>query len=187
MTCNYAPDPDLRIGIPRLILGRWVLEATSLTEAITRAQAYPPRAGGVTYNIASMKERTAVVLETTGTQGNVQFVNDRFFHTNHYVAPQFSHIPIPPPSQSSTLQRYTRGMQLLPKAQKSGAEVLQIMQDPNIYLAPITFPTGDTFNSICTAIFEIGKGVVLKIYVRGQNQEKVFSISLADLQSMSKN
>lgn len=183
VACNYAPDPNLIVGIPRLILGRWVLEAPSITEAIARAQAYPPRAGGVTYNIASVRDKTAVVLETTGTHGNVQFVKDRFFHTNHYLAHQFSHIPIPPQSQSSTLQRYTRGMQLLPNAQKSVVEALRIMQDPEIFLDPYTFPSGNTFYSICTAIFEIGKGVVLKIYARGQYRETPFCISLTDLQT----
>ncbi|TFH29985.1 MAG: hypothetical protein E4G98_02900 [Promethearchaeota archaeon] len=183
VTCNFAPDPHLLLGIPRLILGRWVLEAPFLPEAITRAQSFLPRAGGVTYNIASLNEKSGVVVETTGKEGNVRFVKDRFFHTNHYLAPEFSHIPIPPQSKSSTLQRYTRGMKLLPDAQKSVAGALSMMQDPEIFLAPFTFPSGETFYSICTAVFEIGDGISLKVYARGKYQEIPFIISLKDLQT----
>ncbi|MHA1519799.1 MAG: C45 family autoproteolytic acyltransferase/hydrolase [Promethearchaeota archaeon] len=214
VTCNYAPDPNLDIGIPRLILGRWVLESRSLTEAINRAQAHSQRAGGVTYNMAFVEAKSGVVLETTGKEGNVRMVaNERFFHTNHYLATQFSHIPILSPSKSSTLKRYTRGMELLRDVPNSISDsnsvsdsisnsdlvsdsvsksdsvetVLSLMQDPGIFLEPFTFPSGDTFYSICTAIFEIGigKGVSLKIYNRGKYRETPFSIYLADLQSTS--
>ncbi|MHA1674199.1 MAG: C45 family autoproteolytic acyltransferase/hydrolase [Promethearchaeota archaeon] len=203
VACNYAPDPNIEIGIPRLMHGHWVLEAPTLAEAIARAQAYPPRAGGVTYNIVSMTDKAAVVLETTGKLGDVHPVKDRFFHTNHYLAQQFSHIPIPARSKSSTVKRYTRGIELLQNAQKTGKGALSLMQDPSIFLEPFTFPSGATFYSICTAIFEIetgtgikseiesgiesetesGIGISLKIYGRGHYRDIPFSISLGDLQN----
>jgi len=191
VTCNYAPDPNIEIGIPRLMLGHWVLEAPTLAEAIARAQAHSPRAGGVTYNIVSMTDKAAVALETTGKLGDVHPVKDRFFHTNHYLAPQFSHIPIPARSKSSTVKRYTRGMKLLPSAQKTGEGALSLMQDPAIFLEPVTYPSGATFYSICTAIFEIGidnktksgAGISLKVYGRGHYRDIPFSISLGDLQN----
>ncbi|MHA1610428.1 MAG: carcinine hydrolase/isopenicillin-N N-acyltransferase family protein [Promethearchaeota archaeon] len=167
------------------------MEAPTLAEAIARAQAYPPRAGGVTYNIVSMADKAAVVLETTGKLGDVHPVKDRFFHTNHYPAQHFPHIPISARSKSSTVKRYSRGVEMLPDAQKTDKGALSLMQDPSIFLEPFTFPSGAAFYSICTAIFEIGidnktklgAGISLKVYGRGHYRDIPFSISLGDLQN----
>jgi hypothetical protein len=165
MTGNYMPTPDPRIGVPRHLIDRFMLEAATIDAALERA-LLPQRASGFSYNIVSLREKRAINLETTSQRYHVSEVNDRFFHTNHYVSAGLGDIG--QTIKASSRVRYGQGVEMMTK--------LGEVTEKNIL--EILFSTANTPYSIyasggpgsswtlCTAIFEVSDDVILKICAR---------------------
>ncbi|MHA1646564.1 MAG: C45 family autoproteolytic acyltransferase/hydrolase [Promethearchaeota archaeon] len=180
MSCNYVPDPINAIGITRVMFGRWILDAKNLNEAIQRAQGYPPRSGGVSYNLASLHEMQIVNIETTANDGAITPIEDRYFRSNHYISDKFQNIPTPDAHSGTTFSRYKRGQELLPKIQTNIAGALQLMHDEKIYREPKAYFSGQIFYSICTAVFHLKRNereIELGIYAERNNIKPFFTKS----------
>jgi len=85
MCCDSVWPDDAQVGIPRLFVARAMLAAQSIDHAASIA-TMSGRAGGYGHLLADAGGRTAW-LETTATQGHLQWGDGWSVHTNHYVHP----------------------------------------------------------------------------------------------------
>jgi len=99
--------PDDRVGVPRVLVSRHALAASSLDEAVARA-TLPGRAGGYAHVLARRGGETLTV-ETTATDHAL--LAGPGAHTNHYVDPKFS--PHGDPPGEGSVARYVRLTELL--------------------------------------------------------------------------
>ena len=179
-SANAMPDPVAKIGIPRHLLDRYMVEAPTIDDALQRAQINP-RSGGFSYNIASMYEKRVVNIETTSEEADITEINDRYVHTNHYISNKLKNIPIP---VGSTEARYNRGQELLMSADKSSTESLNILTDNKICL-PLQESTGlygtMVGGTLCTAIFELEDDIKLRIYQTSKGITASIQLSMHDL------
>jgi len=180
MSANAMPDPNVQNGVPRHLLDRAMLEATSLDDALQWAQ-FAPRCGAFSYNLASINEWRAVNLETTSENAVLTEIDDQYVHTNHYISRAFQGIPIP---QGTTISRYERGIELLPHTERSIEGAFDLLSDENIFQSP---PKGDPApdkivgGTLCTAVFEISsEDIFLQIYPPNVTGE-ILQFSLNDL------
>lgn len=158
VTCNSLPDPHQAVGMPRVLVGRSVMHASSVDEAIALADAHRPRSGGVSYNVLSLHEGRVVNIETTATEISVTEVRDRFFRTNHYLSPPFAHLPMPEdPSTSGS--RYDAGIRAAIEGPKTPSGALEVLHGPGVHLPP-----EGRFHTTATALFVAGPGLTLSLY-----------------------
>ena len=92
---------DERVGIPRALLARDVLDARDAADATARATR-PGRAGGYTYQLA-FPDGESRVVETTATRDAVMAAN---VHTNHALDPSVAEVTFP--AAPGSLGRYER-------------------------------------------------------------------------------
>ncbi|MGQ9515579.1 MAG: C45 family autoproteolytic acyltransferase/hydrolase, partial [Thermoproteota archaeon] len=169
MTGNAMPTPDPKIGIPRHLIDRSMLEASSIEDALERA-LLPQRASGFSYNLVSIKERKAINLETTSQMHFVTQIDKKFFHTNHYVSIGLRDVA-QRISESSRI-RYEHGIKMISGendiSEKSVLKILFSEQNkPNSIYA-----SGGIGNSwtLCTAVFELSDDINLKVYARKERR-----------------
>ncbi len=113
---------DERIGIPRALIARDVLDARDAADAVARATR-PGRAGGYSYLLAFPDERARVV-ETTGTR-DAAFAAE--VHTNHALDDDVSGVTFPP--SPGSLGRYARAKSLAKTVDRSMTGVISILAD----------------------------------------------------------
>lgn len=165
MTGNYMPTPYPRIGVPRHLIDRSMLEAASIDDALERA-LQPERASGFSYNLVSLRERRAVNLETTSQRHYVSEVGDRFFHTNHYISKGLGGIG-QTMGESSRI-RYRQGTEMMSKLLRmSEKDVLEILFSTENKPYSIYASGGPRCSwTLCTAIFRVSDDVLLTLYAR---------------------
>lgn len=180
MSANAMPDPNVQNGVPRHLLDRAMLDATSLDDALQWAQ-FSPRCGAFSYNLVSMNEWRAVNLETTSKNAVLTEIDKQYFHTNHYVSHEFQGIPIP---RGTTLSRYERGIELLPHVERSIEGAFELLSDEKIFQsAPMRDSPLDRMveGTLCTAVFEISsEDIFLNIFPPNATG-KILQFSLNDL------
>ena len=114
---------DDGVGVPRVLVSRSSLEASSRADAIARA-AVRGRAGGYGHVYAFPDD--AFTVETTGREHRV--LDHDGPHTNHYLDPDLA-VLAPPPSEGSRA-RLTRLQELLTERHPSSPEeLMNIMRD----------------------------------------------------------
>jgi isopenicillin-N N-acyltransferase-like protein len=113
---------DERIGIPRALVGRDVLDARDAADATARAMR-PGRAGGYSYQFA-FPDGGSLVVETTGSRGSVMATNA---HTNHAIDPSVAEVTFPPSSGSQS--RLSRASALASIAEPTMDGVVGILAD----------------------------------------------------------
>jgi isopenicillin-N N-acyltransferase-like protein len=113
---------DERVGIPRALVARDVLDARNAAEATERATR-PGRAGGYAYQFAFPDEEPRIV-ETTATREAV--IASRV-HTNHALDPSVAEVAFP--ASPGSLGRYARAASLVETAQPTVAGVVAILAD----------------------------------------------------------
>lgn len=96
---------DDRVGVPRVLVSRHVLDARDRDDALRRA-ALPGRSGGYAYVFAAPDESFAI--ETTAERAAML---DRAVHTNHYLAPELQELGDEP--SASSAMRYDHMSRLL--------------------------------------------------------------------------
>lgn len=160
-TTNYIPCSEWKVGIPRYILDRAILDANSLDEAVKLA-AHPERAYGNHHNLASTKERRILSVETTATKHEVHEVKGVYFHTNHLSLPSMKDLPQFPGESSLTrykvLTKETGGWKDASKAQVS--DIVRALSshegDPNSICRHAERDTDAV--TLGTAVFEVASG-----------------------------
>jgi hypothetical protein len=113
---------DDGVGVPRVLVSRSSLEASSRADAVARA-AVRGRAGGYGHVYAFPDD--AFTVETTGREHRV--LDHDGPHTNHYLDPELA-VLAPPPSEGSRA-RLTRLQELLAEHPSSPEELMDIMRD----------------------------------------------------------
>ncbi len=180
VTTNSLPNPIKRIGLTRIFFGRSILEAKTLHDAINRAQSLTPRSGGASYNIASMREKKIINLETTAEESCLTEISDVYMHTNHYISEKFNQIPQPKFGDSKV--RYRRGMSLLPDTKRTGKGALSILSDKYMFFNALKGPSGYLLDTICTAIFNVSTTINLKLHPHDREKKEYMQFSLNDLE-----
>jgi hypothetical protein len=180
-TGNAMPRFNDIIGVPRTFLDRSLLEAKTIEDAIRRA-LFPYRTSGFSYNIASMKEKRAVNLETTPKEHYLTEIDDRFFHTNHYVSVGLKKIR--QDVGKSSLRRYREGTRMIKRAKEKTSEgVLKILSSRANKPYSIFAKGGEGCSwTFCTALFEVSDEINLRVYppLQKKNQYMKFSLNSLD-------
>jgi isopenicillin-N N-acyltransferase-like protein len=135
---NSVYPTDGRVGVPRILCSRAVLEARTIGQAI-RACVPKLRAGGYSYLLADAYGELYCV-ETSATTHNIAYGDDGWLaHTNHYLSPKMQALEEPGTYSSSNV-RLNRARRLL-RAQL-GAVAVDSLQ--NLLRDHVNYP-----NSIC--------------------------------------
>jgi len=91
-TTNFISARECRIGIPRYFLGRAVLEAKTLEEAI-RIVTRPERAFAYHHNLGSVLEKKIYSVEVTPDSFQIIEPGHLYIHTNHLIQDQTRSFP----------------------------------------------------------------------------------------------
>ncbi|MFL5766962.1 MAG: C45 family autoproteolytic acyltransferase/hydrolase [Actinomycetota bacterium] len=113
---------DERVGIPRALIARDVLDATDARDATERATR-PGRAGGYSYLLAFPDEEARCV-ETTATRDAVV---GSTVHTNHALDPSVSEVTFP--TSSDSVCRFSRTATLATTVDPTIDGVVSILAD----------------------------------------------------------
>jgi isopenicillin-N N-acyltransferase-like protein len=113
---------DERIGIPRALIARDVLDATDAEDGTVRA-ARPGRAGGYSYLLA-FPDGEARAVETTASRDAVVTSN---VHTNHALDPTVSEVTFP--TSHDSLRRFSRTASLAHTVEPTIEGVVAILAD----------------------------------------------------------
>ena len=110
--CDTVYASDVRLGIPRTIVARHVLAATSLDQA-ARAALHPQRAAGYNHLLASA-DGDIVNLEASATRHESLPATDGLAaHTNHYLSPAMIAVEKNPEARVHSRARLDRARQRL--------------------------------------------------------------------------
>jgi isopenicillin-N N-acyltransferase-like protein len=83
-TTNYISSTESEIGLPRYVIGRAILEAKDINEAVQIA-THVPRAYPYHHNLASFEEKRYVSVETIPSTSEKKYPDGNYFHTNHLL------------------------------------------------------------------------------------------------------
>jgi len=92
LTTNFIASKNWRAGVPRYFIDRAVLDTRSLAEA-RRVACNPERAFGFHFNLASVKEKKIVSIETSLDRQEPYEVRGLYVHTNHLLLPGMRDVP----------------------------------------------------------------------------------------------
>lgn len=185
MTGNALQDPDLKQGLPKGLLDHAMVEAKTIDDAVKICQT-SGRSGGYSYNLASQHEQKAVNLETTSTRSGLTLVNDKYYRTNHYISNDLKDIYTDNETNYRSLERYKRGIELLPQVEKTTEGAFKILSDDKVFVAMSKMtdsPLGEVFGGThFTSMFEISKkDIKLQFYPNIKNRENFIELTLKDL------
>jgi isopenicillin-N N-acyltransferase-like protein len=108
---NSVYPTDGRVGVPRILCSRAVLNARTIGQAI-RACVPKLRAGGYSYLLAD-RHGELYSIETAATSHDIRYGEDGWLvHTNHYLSPRMQPLEEPGTYASSHV-RLNRGRRLL--------------------------------------------------------------------------
>ena len=116
---------DERIGVPRLLIARAILSASTFSEAI-QISLHPNRASSYN-NIISSGEGEIVSIEGSATDYAFIYPEDGYLvHTNHFVHPDMLRYETAPNENSGSISRYRRALNLMQT--RSGPVTLDMLK-----------------------------------------------------------
>jgi hypothetical protein len=139
------------VGIPRMVLGRAVLDAPTIDRAVALLRE-APRAGGFHMTLGQRGDRRIVSIEFLHSVISVAEVTRRSVHANHIIHPALAETA--QIVTESSVSRQRRGDALA----ESGAEPLAILRDQADAALPILRQAPDdpdVENTLATALFSI--------------------------------
>lgn len=160
-------------GIPRIVLGRAVLDATNIDAAIALLRD-APRSGGFHMTFAQRGNERIVSVEFAHAEISVREVRQRSVHANHLIHPGFARTAQTVTASSASRQR--RGDELI----ESGADALSILRDEEQAELPIwrrAADDPDTENTLATALFRIGRNDVTCDVFEGRSQRPCLHVN----------
>jgi predicted choloylglycine hydrolase len=106
-TTNYIGSTKSEIGLPRYVIGRAILEAKDLEEAIQIA-TFEPRAYAYHHHLAGFEEKRYASVETVPGESEVKHPDGIYCHTNHLLFEKTKEYPFQDQAykNSSSLSRY---------------------------------------------------------------------------------
>jgi isopenicillin-N N-acyltransferase-like protein len=115
LTGNAVSHNDTRVGIPKMVPPRRVLESRSLVEALEASM--PPDRGGSFNNIVCSREGELYSMEGSATAFDALYGEDGWLaHTNHYVSPRMAAFERDPNDTFCSIARYNRARRILKAA-----------------------------------------------------------------------
>lgn len=172
-TVNNLRPTDIPAGLPRQILGRAALEATSIDEAVMAVSTLP-RAGAFHHAFAQAGSTRIVSIEATSTGTAVVDVLQARGHANHRVNDLVDQAQqIITASSASRQQRVNQLMENVSGC-LDAAQALAILRDDNDTHLPIyrcAPDDPDDENTLATAIFTLTATMVeWRVYTRRDTQ-----------------
>lgn len=147
----HRPD-----GMPRQILARASLNATTLEEAVTLLSA-TPRAGAFHHTLGQMGDSRLFSVEATGSGSSVLALSATSGHANHLIHPQLAAIEqIVTCSSGSRQRRLDAWLATNPPLDGVTAKaMLSDQQDPLLPIYRLSPDDPDEENTLATAIFTL--------------------------------
>lgn len=147
----HRPD-----GMPRQILARASLNATTLEEAVTLLSA-TPRAGAFHHILGQMGDSRLFSVEATGSGSSVLALSATSGHANHLIHPQLAAIEqIVTCSSDSRQRRLDAWLATNPPLDGVTAKaMLSDQQDPLLPIYRLSPDDPDEENTLATAIFTL--------------------------------
>ena len=147
----HRPD-----GMPRQILARASLNATTLEEAVTLLSA-TPRAGAFHHTLGQMGDSRLFSVEATGSGSSVLALSATSGHANHLIHPQLAAIEqIVTCSSDSRQRRLDAWLATNPPLDGVTAKaMLSDQQDPLLPIYRLSPDDPDEENTLATAIFTL--------------------------------
>ncbi|MFH2009484.1 MAG: C45 family peptidase, partial [bacterium] len=164
-TTNFIGGSEVRVGVPRYVLGRAILDARNIDEAVQRA-VNPDGAYSFHVNLGSKKEQRLVSIEVApgGRHDLRDTRQDLYVHTNHFLLPGTKAVPqIATYAGGSSDSRYRilqRARKTLPPLAKVGPEhltrLLSSHQAIKAPYSPCRHPHGDIQGqTMAMALFDV--------------------------------
>ena len=147
----HRPD-----GMPRQILARASLNATTLEEAVTLLSA-TPRAGAFHHTLGQMGDSRLFSVEATGSGSSVLALSATSGHANHVIHPQLAAIEqIVTGSSGSRQRRLDAWLATNPPLDGVTAKaMLSDQHDPLLPIYRLSAEDPDDENTLATAIFTL--------------------------------
>jgi hypothetical protein len=164
------------VGVPRMVLGRAVLDAPTIDAAIALLRD-APRTAGFHMSLGQRGDRRIVSIEFLHAAISVAEVTRYSVHANHIIHPALTETAQIVTGSSASRQR--RGDALI----EAGAEPLAILRDDADVALPIWRRAPhdpDAENTIATALFSIRSGDVSCDVFEGRRQQPCLRVD-ADL------
>jgi predicted choloylglycine hydrolase len=164
VSTNYIATREVRHGVPRYVLGRAVLQAASIDQAVAVA-TNRDRAFAFTLHVGSTRERRFACLEVAPRTHDLLETRGIFVHTNHLVLPGTRDVP--QDVGDSTSSRYAvltdavRGVEGSLGAVDEAAllRLLASHESRRPPYSPCRHPTsGTTGRTLATAVFDVRAG-----------------------------
>ena len=164
-TTNYIGASEVRVGVPRYVLGRALLDAKTV-EAGLGILTNKEGAYSFHVNLGSEKERKLVSIEIGpgGIHDVRQTRNEIYIHTNHYILPKMKKVPeisayVGGSSQSrfQVLKKALGSLPKLPEVKLSNlARLLSSHQAVTQPYSPCRHPKGKVKGrTVATAMFDV--------------------------------
>jgi len=129
--CDTVYPKEKRIGIPRVVVGRAVLGAKTISEAIQRAIS-PHRAAGYNHLIAH-ESGELYNIEVSARNFAILYGEKGYLvHTNHYLSNKMQVLEEEPDELIGSQVRYYRAMRLIEKVEKHDVISLQTIQRDHV-------------------------------------------------------
>ncbi len=165
-TTNFIGSRNSNIGIPRYIIGRAVLEAKDLKEAVDII-TMEPRAYPYHHNLASFLDNRYISLETTPQEWEAREPQGIYYHTNHLLFDKTEKYQSEDQAykQTSSLSRYQVIEDEIRKLQQDNlslAEFLEILSSHrNAPYSPCRHPQGEVKGAtLGMAFYDFNQGVL---------------------------
>ncbi|MBU3927514.1 MAG: C45 family peptidase, partial [Bacteroidetes bacterium] len=92
-------------SVPMVFHYRSAMDATSLSDAISRV-TIPERARTMTHTLGSFQENRIVCVEAAPSKHEQHEVDNFFVHTNHFILPEMTDIPLDEDTLPSSISRF---------------------------------------------------------------------------------
>ncbi len=156
-TVNNLRLTGLAAQVPRMVLGRAVLRAGSIDEALDTLRAAPPSAG-FHFTLAQCGDSRLTSVEFGAGAVSTQNITAPAIHANHAL-----HHPAGLERQTitrSSRDRQARGTALLGQGRTAPLDILHDTGGPGLPIHRSAPDDPDDENTLATAIFEIGTEAV---------------------------
>ncbi|WP_338524208.1 C45 family peptidase [Pseudomonas batumici] len=168
-TVNNIRPATIPVGMPRQILGRATLDATTLDEALA-VVSQPGRAGAFHHTFGQLGSTRLVSVEATAEGVAVIEIEQPAGHSNHLIGEPLSQVPQRITGSSSARQHRVDQHLSQSTTALSPEKALAILRDESdrdlpVYRCAADDP--DDENTLATALFSIGASTVeWRVYIR---------------------
>lgn len=165
MTVNNLRCLDIRLGIPRMVLTRALLETATLDDALNLLRSVP-RAGCFHLTLAHRESPQLLSVEFSAGECSVVEVTGRALHANHALHKALGDLP--QIVTESSRHRQQRGDCLLADDNPTFGDPLRVLADDQEPVFPILrtdLADSDGENTLATADIHVGpSGIEWQVY-----------------------